>query len=104
MFLKIASLIRTLRSIPIKTAIRVELTINHLDHTTYEAIEDWRRGHIARNGSIEIHRTKIDQQLNKMPLQTLLAKLAAEKQQPTHLFITYTDSQIVPTMITTNGP
>jgi carbonic anhydrase len=55
-FLGVASLVRTLRSIPAGTRVRVELEVDHLDHAAYEAIEDWRRGHIARGGSVELNR------------------------------------------------
>ncbi|MGW6277800.1 bifunctional SulP family inorganic anion transporter/carbonic anhydrase [Kribbella sp. NPDC055071] len=54
-FLGVASLVRTLRSIPTGARVRVELDLNHLDHAAYEAIEDWRRGHIARGGSVELN-------------------------------------------------
>jgi carbonic anhydrase len=53
-FLGVASLVRTLRSIPTGAAVRVELAVDHLDHAAHEAIEDWRRGHIARGGSVEM--------------------------------------------------
>ena len=56
-FLGVASLVRTLRTIPIGATVRVELQVDHLDHAAYEAIEDWQRGHIARGGSVELNRT-----------------------------------------------
>lgn len=55
-FLGVASLVRTLRSIPEGARVRVDLDVHHLDHAAYEAIEDWRRGHIARGGSVELNR------------------------------------------------
>ncbi|WP_433021203.1 bifunctional SulP family inorganic anion transporter/carbonic anhydrase [Kribbella sp. CA-294648] len=55
-FLGVASLVRTLRTIPAGAPVRVDLQVNHLDHAAYEAIEDWRRGHIARGGSVELSR------------------------------------------------
>ncbi len=55
-FLGVASLVRTLRAIPIGATVRVELQVDHLDHAAYEAIEDWRRGHLARGGSVVMNR------------------------------------------------
>ncbi|WP_132157204.1 bifunctional SulP family inorganic anion transporter/carbonic anhydrase [Kribbella antiqua] len=55
-FLGVASLVRTLRTIPVGAPVRVELEVDHLDHAAYEAIEDWRRGHLARGGSVELNR------------------------------------------------
>jgi carbonic anhydrase len=56
-FLGVASLIRTLRTVPVGAAVRVKLQVDHLDHAAYEAIEDWRRGHIARGGTVELNRS-----------------------------------------------
>lgn len=56
-FLGVASLVRTLRTIPVGATVRVELQVDHLDHAAYEAIEDWRRGHLARGGSVELNRS-----------------------------------------------
>ncbi len=58
-FLGVASLVRTLRTIPIGAQVRVDLQVDHLDHAAYEAIEDWRRGHVARGGSVELNRTAV---------------------------------------------
>lgn len=57
-FLGVASLVRTLRAIPVGAAVHVELAVEHLDHAAHEAIEDWRRGHIARGGSVEVDRSE----------------------------------------------
>ncbi|WP_170284730.1 bifunctional SulP family inorganic anion transporter/carbonic anhydrase [Kribbella amoyensis] len=56
-FLGVASLVRTLRTIPVGATVRVKLQVDHLDHAAYEAIEDWQRGHVARGGTVELNRS-----------------------------------------------
>ncbi|MEV0284944.1 SulP family inorganic anion transporter [Kribbella sp. NPDC050820] len=71
-FLGVASLVRTLRTIPVGTKVRVELEVDHLDHAAYEAIEDWRRGHLARGGSVELNRVALRAALHTDAARRLL--------------------------------
>ncbi len=71
-FLGVASLVRTLRSIPAGARVRVNLDVDHLDHAAYEAIEDWRRGHIARGGSVELKRAAFRAAMHFDPARRLM--------------------------------
>jgi carbonic anhydrase len=71
-FLGVASLVRTLRSIPTGARVRVDLDLNHLDHAAYEAIEDWRRGHIARGGSVELNLAAVRAAMHSDPARRLM--------------------------------
>lgn len=71
-FLGVASLVRTLRSIPEGARVRVDLDVHHLDHAAYEAIEDWRRGHLARGGSVELNRVAFRAAMRSDPARRLL--------------------------------
>lgn len=71
-FLGVASLIRTLRTIPVGARVRVDLEVHHLDHAAYEAIEDWRRGHLARGGSVELNRVALRAAMHTDPARRLL--------------------------------
>ncbi|MEV5963618.1 SulP family inorganic anion transporter [Kribbella sp. NPDC051952] len=71
-FLGVASLVRTLRSIPTGAHVRVDLEVDHLDHAAYEAIEDWRRGHLARGGSVELNRAAFRAAMHSEPRRRLL--------------------------------
>ncbi|WP_152364512.1 bifunctional SulP family inorganic anion transporter/carbonic anhydrase [Microlunatus speluncae] len=138
-FLGVAALIRTLRTVPAGATARVELQIDHLDHAAYEAIEDWRRGHLARGGTVHLDeaalltalrgnssrlrwlaglgrlatgRPRTETTLDGIrefeqraeEIRPVLARLAADGQRPTQLFLTCADSRIVPNLITTTGP
>jgi carbonic anhydrase len=53
-FLAVPRLSRTLHLVPPGADTVVELDGSFMDHAAYEALQDWRRQHLARGGSVEL--------------------------------------------------
>jgi carbonic anhydrase len=53
-FLAVPRLSRTLHLVPPGADAVVELDGSFMDHAAYEALQDWRRTHLARGGSVEL--------------------------------------------------
>ncbi|MFI6345252.1 bifunctional SulP family inorganic anion transporter/carbonic anhydrase [Streptomyces sp. NPDC050560] len=53
-FLAVPRLSRTLHLVPPRGHTVVELDGSFMDHAAYEALQDWRTGHLAQGGSVEI--------------------------------------------------
>ncbi|MGW1892168.1 bifunctional SulP family inorganic anion transporter/carbonic anhydrase [Streptomyces sp. NPDC002004] len=53
-FLAVPRLSRALHHIPSGARTVVELDGSFMDHAAYESLQDWRTGHVARGGSVEI--------------------------------------------------
>ncbi|WP_030378646.1 MULTISPECIES: SulP family inorganic anion transporter [unclassified Streptomyces] len=53
-FLAVPRLSRTLHLVPPGADTVVELDGSFMDHAAYEALQDWRRTHLARGGSVEL--------------------------------------------------
>jgi carbonic anhydrase len=53
-FLSLPRLTTVLASVPAGTKATVELSVDFIDHAVREAIEDWRRQHVASGGKVDI--------------------------------------------------
>ncbi|MFC7218117.1 SulP family inorganic anion transporter [Streptomyces polyrhachis] len=53
-FLAVPRLSRALAQVPPGAAAVVELTGSFMDHAAYEALQEWRAGHLARGGTAEL--------------------------------------------------
>ncbi len=53
-FLALPRLTRVLASIPPRTSVTVNISVNYLDHAAHQAITDWERQHQATGGTVRI--------------------------------------------------
>lgn len=53
-FLSLPRLTGVLATIPAGTVVTVEMLATYLDHAAHQAIDDWRRQHVATGGTVEI--------------------------------------------------
>ncbi|MFW3114375.1 transmembrane transport protein [Mycobacterium haemophilum DSM 44634] len=54
-FLALPRLTRVLASIPPRTRVTVDISVNYLDHAAHQAIHDWQRQHHATGGTVQIN-------------------------------------------------
>lgn len=54
-FLSLPRLTAVLASVPPRTDVTVELSVDFVDHATHETIDEWKRQHEIGGGTVEIH-------------------------------------------------
>lgn len=54
-FLSLPKLTSALATVPEGTHVTVELSVDFIDHAAHEAIDEWKRQHVATGGSVDIH-------------------------------------------------
>ena len=53
-FLALPRLTRVLAAVPEGAPVVIDISVNYLDHAAHQAIDDWRRHHVARGGTVRI--------------------------------------------------
>jgi carbonic anhydrase len=86
-FLSLPKLHQALEAVPAGTDVTLTLSPSYRDHASQEYLDSWQRGHEATGGTV-----------------TRTAGPQASDQQPRTLFITCTDSGVVPSAVTGRRP
>ncbi|GAY17187.1 bifunctional SulP family inorganic anion transporter/carbonic anhydrase [Mycobacterium sp. shizuoka-1] len=66
-FLSLPALHKTLASVPPRTRVTLEVSVDFIDHAAHQVIEDWRRQHEASGGSVLV------QEVGAVELRSALA-------------------------------